>query len=149
MASMKIITVDYEKDLHAWTLEKAALLRQRCFAKIDVDNIAEELENMRRSERHELVNRLAVLLAYLLKWHFQPTQCGNSWKYMIEEQRRQIKRLLDENPSLGSRLEKAFENSYGDAILIAAGELDRDKNIFPSACPCGLEQALNSDYWPN
>ena len=71
---MKNIATDYEKDFHAWTLENAALLRQRRFAEIDVDNIAEELENMGRSERHELVNRLAVLLAHLLKWRFQPAR---------------------------------------------------------------------------
>ncbi len=109
---MKNISTDYEKDFHAWTLENAALLRQRRFAEIDVENIAEELENMVRGERHELLNRLAVLLAHLLKWRFQPARRGNSWKYTIEEQRRRIKRLLDENPSLTSRLEKAFENAY-------------------------------------
>ena len=146
---MKNIATDYEKDFHAWTLTNAALLRQQRFAEIDVDNIAEELENMGRSERHELVNRLAVLLAHLLKWRFQPTRRGNSWKYTIEEQRRRIKRLLDENPSLGSRLEKAFENAYGDAILIAAREMDCDKNTFQSACPFTRKQALDYDYWPD
>ena len=147
--SMKDTAINYERDFHAWALETAALLRQRRFAEVDVDNIAEELESMGRSERHQLVNRLAVLLAHLLKWQFQPERRGNSWRYTIEEQRRRIQRLLDENPSLNANLENAFENAYGDAVLIAAGELDRDKNIFPSACPCGLEQALNSDYWPD
>ena len=146
---MKSIATDYEKDFHAWTLENAELLRQRRFAEIDVDNIAEELENMGRSERHELVNRFAVLLTHLLKWRFQPERRGNSWRYTIEEQRRRIERLLDENPSLTSRLETAFENAYGDAILIAAREMDCDKNIFPTACPFTQKQALNSDYWPD
>jgi hypothetical protein len=45
---------------------------------------------------------------------------------------------LDENPSLNANLENAFKNANGDAVLIAAGELDRDKSIFPSACPCRL-----------
>jgi len=146
---MKNISTDYEKDFHAWTLENAALLRQRRFAEIDVENIAEELENMGRGERHELLNRLAVLLAHLLKWRFQPARRGNRWKYTIEEQRRRIKRLLDENPSLTSRLEKAFENAYGDAILIAAREIDCDKGTFPNDCPVTQQQTLNSEYWPD
>lgn len=143
---MTNIATDYEKDFHAWTLENAALLRQRRFAEIDVDNIADELENMGRSERHELINRLAVLLAHLLKWRFQPAQRGNSWKYTIEEQRRRIKRLLDENPSLSSRLETAFENAYGDAILIAARDMDCDKTVFPSICPFPQKLTLDSDF---
>ncbi|RUQ29200.1 MAG: DUF29 domain-containing protein [Candidatus Competibacteraceae bacterium] len=146
---MKNISIDYENDFHAWTLENAALLRQQRFTEIDVDHIAEELENMGRSERHELTNRFAVLLAHLLKWRFQPERRGNSWRYTIEEQRRRIKRLLDENPSLGSRLEKAFENAYGDAVLIAAREMDCDKNTFPTACSFTQKQAMDSDYWPD
>lgn len=43
---MKNISIDYENDFHAWTLENAALLRQQRFTEIDVDHIAEELENM-------------------------------------------------------------------------------------------------------
>jgi len=50
------------------------------------------------------------------------------------EVNQEVERLLDENLSLNANLENAFENAYGDAVLIAAGELDRDKNIFPSAC---------------
>ena len=146
---MKDTAIDYERDFHAWASQNAALLRQKRFAEIDVDNIAEELESMGRSERHQLFNRLAVLLAHLLKWQFQPERRGNSWRYTIEEQRRRIQRLLQENPSLNANLENALENAYGDAILIAAGELDRDKNIFPSTCPFNLEQALDSNYWPD
>ena len=41
----------YEDDLYAWALKNADLLRQGRFAEIDVDNIAEELESMGRSER--------------------------------------------------------------------------------------------------
>lgn len=139
----------YEQDFHAWALENAAMLRKRRFAEIDVDNIAEELENMGRSERHELINRLAVLIAHLLKWKCQPERRGNSWRYTIEEQRRRIRRVLDENPSLNSRLDNAFESAYGDAILIAAREMDRDKRDLPSIILFTPQQALDNDFWPD
>ena len=38
-------------------------------------------------------------------------------------------------PEIAPRLEKAFENAYGDEILIAAREMDCDKNIFPTVYP--------------
>jgi hypothetical protein len=78
-----------------------------------------------------------------------PTRRGNSWKYIIEEQRRRIKRLLDKNLSLTYRLEKALENAYGDAVLIAAREIDCDKSAFQNDCPFTKQQMLNSEYWPD
>ena len=44
--SMKDTTINYERDFHARALENAAFLRQKRFAEVDVDNIAEELESM-------------------------------------------------------------------------------------------------------
>ena len=35
---------------------------------------------MGRSEKRELVNRLAVLLMHLLKWRYQPNLRGKSWR---------------------------------------------------------------------
>ena len=62
----------YEQDFYAWLMENAQLLRQGRLAEIDVNNIVEELESMGRRERRELVNRLALLFAHLLKWQYQP-----------------------------------------------------------------------------
>ncbi len=78
----------YEEDFYAWALNNADLLRQGRFTEIDVDNIAEELESMGRSERRQLANRLEVLLAHLLKWRYQPARRGNGWRYTISECRR-------------------------------------------------------------
>jgi hypothetical protein len=71
-------------------MKNAALLRQRRLAEIDIDNIAEELESMGRSEKRELVNRLAVLLTHLLKWRSQLNRRSNSWRYTMREQRRAV-----------------------------------------------------------
>ena len=52
--------VSYESDLYAWAMEQAALLRSGRLAEADVANIAEEIESVGRSEKSELVNRLAA-----------------------------------------------------------------------------------------
>ncbi len=62
----------YEKDVVAWAWEQAALLRAGKFASIDIEHIAEEIEDVAKTESRELRSRLAVLLAHLLKWQFQP-----------------------------------------------------------------------------
>jgi hypothetical protein len=68
----------YEKDFYAWANKNAELLRTGKLSEVDAENIAEELETMGRSEKRELTNRLAVLLAHLLKWVFQPELRSNS-----------------------------------------------------------------------
>nr|VFK42784.1 MAG: protein of unknown function DUF29 [Candidatus Kentron sp. TC] len=43
---------------------------------------------MGKRERRELVSRLEVLLAHLLKWKYQPAFRERSWEFTIEEQRK-------------------------------------------------------------
>jgi hypothetical protein len=58
----------HDQDFYAWALRNAALLRDGRLSEIDIEHVAEELESMGRSERRELVSRLAILFAHLLKW---------------------------------------------------------------------------------
>lgn len=139
---------DYRQDYHGWALHNAHLLRQGRLNEIDLDNIAEELEDMGASKERELESRLGILLAHLLKWVYQPERRGNSWRATIEEQRRRVARLLHKNPSLKSKLGEVFEEAYGDARLIAMRETGMDKTVFPPASPFSLQQALDDDFWP-
>jgi Domain of unknown function DUF29 len=65
-------SVNYEEDFYGWTVEQNRLLRSAELSAIDVANIAEEIENIGRSDRRELKSRLVVLVAHLLKWSHQP-----------------------------------------------------------------------------
>lgn len=90
----------YEQDFYAWANRNAQLIRAGKLSEIDVENIAEELEGMGRSEKRAFINRLAILLAHLLKWHFQPALRSRSWQYTIRAQRDQLYDLLEDSPSL-------------------------------------------------
>ncbi|CAN5793341.1 hypothetical protein BH10CHL1_BH10CHL1_09820 [soil metagenome] len=57
----------YEQDYYTWLTANANLIRQGKLAEIDVDHIAEELEALSKREKRELVSRLTILLAHLLK----------------------------------------------------------------------------------
>lgn len=80
----------YEQDVVAWAREQAALLRAGKFSAIDVEHIAEEIEDVGKSEQRELSSRMSVLLAHLLKWQYQPGRRGSSWQRTIREQRRAL-----------------------------------------------------------
>lgn len=68
----------YEVDVVAWASEQAALLRAGKLSDIDIRHIAEEIEDVGKSEQRELASRMAVLLAHLLKWQYQPGRRGSS-----------------------------------------------------------------------
>lgn len=138
----------YDRDFYAWANEQAALLRAGRLAEADIAHIAEEIESMGKTEKRELINRLAVLLAHLLKWKLQPEGRTRSWRLTIEEQRRQIIRHMRDNPSLKSSLSEAMDDGYGDAIIAAERETDLDRAAFPKLCPWSFGQIMDEDFWP-
>jgi hypothetical protein len=138
----------YERDFHAWTMQQAELLRARRLDCADLDNIAEEIEDMGKSVRRELTSRLAVLFVHLLKWQFQPTFHGNSWRLTIKEQRLSLRQLLRDNPSLKSRLKRAISDAYARSRIGAQRETGLAAETFPETCPFTFDQAISDDFWP-
>ncbi|WP_062612872.1 DUF29 domain-containing protein [Caballeronia calidae] len=138
----------YEKDVVAWANEQAALLRAGNFSALDIEHLAEEIEDVGKSEQRELANRMAVLLAHLLKWQYQPGRRGSSWQRTIKEQRRALDAALDETPSLKKSLTdpKWTSRMWADAVSKAIDETGLDE--FPEACPWSMEQALVIDFYP-
>jgi hypothetical protein len=139
----------YDTDFYAWANEQAALLRSGRLSELDIENVAEEIESMGRSERRELVNRLTVLFVHLLKWRYQPTYRGRSWRLTIEQQRIKLGEHLRESPSLKSQLTELMSNAYRLAKIDAAQETGLDRDSFPIDCPFTFDEAMNPDFWPN
>jgi uncharacterized protein DUF29 len=137
----------YERDFYAWANEQASLLRAGRLAEADLENIAEEIESMARSEKRELTNRLKLLLTHLQKWRYQPTLRCKGWSYTIEGQRGDLADHLADNPSLKDKLPQALSSAYRKAILTAAIETGFDSTTFPSACPWTCEQIMDAAFW--
>jgi hypothetical protein len=139
---------EYDKDFYAWTVHNAKLLRERNFSAIDVEHIAEEIESMGRSDKRELINRLAVLIAHLLKWKFQPGRRSNDWKYTIKEQRIKVRDFLEESPCLSHELETKLNHAYEQAIAITLTDTGLDESSFPKKCPFNFHQCLDYRFLP-
>ena len=138
----------HDLDFYAWTQQQVDLLKSGNLADVDFKHLIEEIESMGASERRELINRLAVLLAHLLKWHYQPSFRGRSWQLTIKEQRRQLQRLLKDNPSLHARLEEFVADAYVDSVLLAARETGLEESDFPAQYPYAQEDLLNPEFYP-
>ena len=138
----------YESDVVAWSQEQARLIRAGRFDRLDIEHIAEEIEDVGKSEQRELANRLSLLLAHLLKWQFQPERRGSSWQCTIREQRRALKARLQRTPSLKAMLRDPtwWDEIWADAVGTAAAETGLA--TFPEQCPWNIADILDPGWLP-
>jgi hypothetical protein len=141
-------TALYDEDLYAWCNEQARLLRAGEFSRLDVENLAEELESIGRSDRREIDGRLVVLIAHLLKWRLQLGFRSRSWSATIREQRRRIARLLQESPSLRPVVDQLLVQAYIDAGDKVADETGLAETAFAADCPFTSDEILAEDFLP-
>lgn len=141
----------YEKDVVAWAEEQAALLRAGKFASIDIEHIAEEIEDVGKTESRELRSRLAVLLAHLLKWQCQPERRSRSWTSTIRTQRTEALFVLKEAPSLRRRFDDIqwLDLVWSKARTQAETETGIDFDTFPENCPWPMSSVLDEEFLPD
>src|SRR5262249_36488850 len=132
---MRTNTELYDHDFYAWTQATAALIRARKWYDLDPEALAEEIESLGKSQHRELGSRLDVLVRHLLKWGYQPDEHSGSWRSTIRTQRRELRRLLEQNPSLRPVVASVIADGYAEARLDASDETGLPLPTFPAACP--------------
>lgn len=144
------VNFSYDADVVAWAQEQARRLRAGEFDSLDIEHIADEIEDVGKSEKRELRNRMAVLLAHLLKWRFQPERRGNSWRRTIKTQRKDIADTVKETPSLKADLGNPgwWEKVWADALTMATRETGLWYEAFPESCPWTEARILDPDWLP-
>lgn len=145
------MTSEYDTDFYRWTQQQAVALAAGHVAELDLANLAEEIDSLGRRDRRTLGSRLDVLGLHLLKWRYQPEkrQRGHSWERTILEQRRRIRRLLRDSPSLKAEVWSMIEEEYLSVRRQAATETGLPLTTFPSICPWTVEQLLDDTFFPS
>ena len=142
------MTASYSTDVVAWASEQARLIRAGRFDLLDLEHIAEEIEDVGKSEQRELANRMAALLALLLKWQYRPDRRGNSLARTIKERRKGVLIRLEEAPSLKNNLTetKWWDGVWADALAQANNETGVD--TLPEICPWSEAEVLGEGWLP-
>jgi len=138
---------DYEDDFVAWLEDQARHARRGELDALDLENIAEELEGMARSDRRELRNRLTVLLVHLLKCSARPERRSASWLETIAEQRDGIATLLEDSPSLRAYPAEILDR-YPTARQKAGYQMRLSERAFPGECPFAIKEVLDPRWLP-
>jgi hypothetical protein len=138
----------YDQDFYAWLVHNARLLREGRLSAVDAAHVAEELEDMGKSQKRALASHLRVLLIHLLKWRYQPDRRGPSWRVSIRTARDRIEAILADSPSLKRLPEELYAQEYAKARKYAADETGLPLATFPEDEPFNLAEALSEDYLP-
>ncbi len=136
----------YERDLYAWALEQARLVREGRWDAVDRDNVAEEIELLRREQFNKLESALRVLILHMLKWDHQPGLRSRSWVLSIETQRLELADVIADNPGLRPRIPEAMARAYRKARLEAARETGLDAEEFSMTCPYAWEDIVSRGF---
>jgi hypothetical protein len=146
----------YERDLVLWAEDQARALRQagqtRTNLPIDWENVAEEIESLGKSQGRELASRIGVILVHLMKLQATPTpEPRAGWRETIIAQRNEIRRLIDDSPSLRQTVDGIIAKEMLGAAYQASTAI-KDHGETPridlSAASYPAEQVLG-DWFPD
>jgi hypothetical protein len=147
----------YETDYYAWTQAQAAELRRLAAARVnstlDLENLAEEVESLGRSELATVRSQLRRIIEHLLKLEYSPAKEPRySWRKSVLEARDVFADAI--TPTLRREVEVELEGkiyprgrSRADLGLRENGEREAAKAL-PEACPYDLDQLVAQDWWP-
>ena len=136
----------YADDFYTWTQEQGARLRAGDVSALDLENLAEEIESLGKSEFASLVSALRVVLVHMLKFDHQPSKRTRSWAISIASHRDNASDALNDSLGLKGRLNEAVERAYRKARLEASKETRLPLQRFSETCPFTYEQIITRPF---
>jgi hypothetical protein len=137
-------------DFYSWTQEQAALLRAlpRGSNRLDIDNLAEEIEDMGRAEIREISSLLRQTLTHLIKIAVD-LDASSVAHWVSEASGFQSDAVLAYSPGLRQRLDlpKIWKLAKRNATD-SPGEYGVVVPPLPEECPLTLDQLLDPDFSP-
>jgi Domain of unknown function DUF29 len=137
----------YDTDLVTWANQTAQLLREQRWGEVDWEHLIEEVEDLGKSERSAIGSQMERVMLHLVKWEYQSQCRSDSWLDSINDGRSQIRRKIEDSPSLKNYPDQILDKEYRRACREAARQTGLDMAIFPLTCPYSTDRVL-SDWLP-
>ena len=142
----------YEQDFVAWTERQAhelrALRNSRWNGPLDLEHLAEEIEDLGRSQRHACESLLEQIIIHLLKLNYAEAEAPRAhWANEIDLFRNELHRRL--TTTIRQHLEKYLDVHYQTAARLTTRALAREepdtRPDIPRECPWQLDDILSDD----
>ena len=153
MADLKTL---YEDDTAAWAEQQASALRAAARGGsnqlLDWENLAEEIESLRKSLKYALGSQIFRVIHHLTKLEYSPAvDPRKGWRRSIRQARLEIRRILDDSPSLRREVARAIADETKPAIEYALQDLQEfdelDRHQLPSLRKASYTQEQVLDDW--
>ncbi|HKS88911.1 MAG TPA: DUF29 domain-containing protein [Stellaceae bacterium] len=141
----------YDDDFYAWTQYQAQVLRSLATSdnRFDREHVAEEIEDLGKSERNAVRSEVRRILEHFLKLAHSPAvEPRSDWMVSIANARAELADKL--TPTLRRDAEAELARLYMRARRIAELGLRSygETAEFAPACPYTLDQVLAEDWYP-
>lgn len=146
----------YEEDYYAWTRAQAAELRRMAAARVnttlDLENLAEEVESLGRSDLSTVRSQIRRIIEHLLKLEHSPTaEPRLQWKQSIGQARDEVADRMTAalRQDVVPELATLFARGRRDAELGLLQYREREAaRSLPTACPYGFDEIVRHDWYP-
>ena len=148
----------YETDYYTWVQKTVRLLREGRLSEVDLEHLVEEVEDLGKSLKRELVGFLAQSFSHLIKYRYLLDRSpGDERKWRVDAQVfwRDAMRVLRDNPGLNRAMDQiideAWEKARSDVFRSFEefnNESDLDTAGIPGKCSFPLGSVLSGDFLP-
>ena len=144
----------YDDDFYAWTQHQAEVLRTMPVSdnRFDREHVAEEIEDLGKSERDAVRSQIRRIIEHLLKLAHSPAEQPRfDWMETIVDARQELFDKL--TPTLRREVEGTLDKLYSDARRRATlglqryGEIEAAKPL-PMTCPYSWNEICQQDWYP-
>jgi hypothetical protein len=138
----------YDTDFFAWTQQQAAAIREGDWDAVDREHVAEEIEDMWKTEAHQMWKDFRELMVWLVAWSYSPeSRRAHPWWYArIVGLRTDIEIVLRGYPHLRHELYQDRHEAYAYGREVGAEELGVPPETLCRDLP--VDSAANSQGRP-
>lgn len=124
----------YEEDTVAWAENQAAALRSAAAGgsnqELDWENLAEEIEDLAKSQRRSLRSHIRNIIEHLIKLEHSPANRPHGkWRLSIINSRIKADDRLAESPSLRPQLNQMIHEEIGRGAKLAIAALQDRREL--------------------
>jgi hypothetical protein len=136
----------YDEDIYAWAQQQAATLRRLAETRrdlpneLDLENVAEEIEDVGRSELNKVESFIQLILVHLLKAASAHDDCPSQhWRGEVKIWRINLRKNLSGSMRPKINLEEAWEVAVTRAEVDLAKDGDQIIAGLSERCPFSLD----------
>lgn len=142
----------HDEDFYRWSQDQAAALRRLAARRdlpneLDLENVAEEIEDLGRSELRTVESFAELLLRHLLKLGSAPSApAAEHWRQEIEVQHAALRADLRNSMRHLIDLDRSWKAARARAGALLAERGDVLMLGLPQRCPLSLEELVDEPF---